>query len=223
MERRHELSSDTVAVLGTGIMGAPMARNLAGAPGFPVRAWNRSGEKAAPLADAGAVVARHAGRGRPRRRRSCSRCSPTPTRCSTAAEAALDGAGRVGADVDRRHRGHRALRGARRASAASRSSTRRCSGRKQPAEEGKLVVLASGPDAERERLAPLFDAVGARTMWLGEAGAGTRLKLVANSWVLTLVEGLAETITLAEGLGVRAAVVPRGDRRRADGLPATRS
>src|ERR1700754_3466523 len=49
-------SKDTVAVLGTGIMGAPMARNLLDA-GFPVRVWNRTGEKAAPLGDAGAVVA----------------------------------------------------------------------------------------------------------------------------------------------------------------------
>jgi 3-hydroxyisobutyrate dehydrogenase len=49
---------------------------------------------------------------------------------------------------------------------------------------------------------PLFDAVAARTWWLGEAGSGQRLKLVANTWVLALVEGLAETLVLAEGLGV---------------------
>src|SRR5215207_11069544 len=49
-------SKDSVAVLGTGIMGAPMARNLLAA-GFPVRAWNRTAERAAPLADSGAVVA----------------------------------------------------------------------------------------------------------------------------------------------------------------------
>ena len=67
---------------------------------------------------------------------------------------------------------------------------------------GQLIVLASGPDDQHERLAPLFDAVAARTIWLGAAGAGTRLKLVANTWVLALVEGLAETLVLAEGLGV---------------------
>lgn len=49
---------------------------------------------------------------------------------------------------------------------------------------------------------PIFDAVGQRTMWVGEAGAGTRLKIVTNSWVLTVVEGVAEAIALAEGLGV---------------------
>ena len=49
---------------------------------------------------------------------------------------------------------------------------------------------------------PLFDAVGSRTVWVGDAGQGTRLKLVANSWVLTVVEGIAESLTLAKALGV---------------------
>jgi 3-hydroxyisobutyrate dehydrogenase len=44
-----------VAVLGTGTMGAPMARNLAKA-GFEVGAWNRSRDKAAPLAGQGCSV-----------------------------------------------------------------------------------------------------------------------------------------------------------------------
>ena len=39
-------------------------------------------------------------------------------------------------------------------------------------------------------------------MWVGEAGAGTRLKLAINSWILAVVEGAAETLALAEGLGL---------------------
>ena len=74
-------------------------------------------------------------------------------------------------------------------------------GTKQPAEQRALVILASGPSEGRDAVAPVFDAVGQRTMWLGEAGAGTRLKLVVNGWVLTVVEGGAETIALAEGSG----------------------
>jgi 3-hydroxyisobutyrate dehydrogenase len=49
---------------------------------------------------------------------------------------------------------------------------------------------------------PLFDLIGQRTMWVGDIGAGTRLKLATNSWVLTVVEGAAETLALAEGLGL---------------------
>src|SRR5687768_4410702 len=46
----------TVALLGTGIMGAGMGRNLLAA-GMPLRVWNRTPDKARPLADAGAVLA----------------------------------------------------------------------------------------------------------------------------------------------------------------------
>src|SRR5207302_133502 len=75
-------------------------------------------------------------------------------------------------------------------------------GTKQPAAEGKLVVMASGPEDSRERVQPVFDAVGQRTMWIGEAGGGTRLKLVTNAWLVSVVEGLAETLALADGLGL---------------------
>jgi 3-hydroxyisobutyrate dehydrogenase len=61
-------------------------------------------------------------------------------------------------------------------------------GTKAPAEEGKLIVLASGPEDARERVDPLFAAIGAKTLWLGEAGAGSRLKLVINTWLLALTE-----------------------------------
>jgi 3-hydroxyisobutyrate dehydrogenase len=64
------------------------------------------------------------------------------------------------------------------------------------------VLLASGPDVARAGLAPVFEALGRKTLWLGEAGAGTRLKLVCNAWVLTLVAGTAQSISLARGLGL---------------------
>jgi 3-hydroxyisobutyrate dehydrogenase len=80
-------------------------------------------------------------------------------------------------------------------------------GTKQPAEQGELVILASGPEDLHERLAPIFDVVGKRTMWVGESGAGTRLKLAVNTWVLSLIEGAAETLALAEGLGLDPGLV----------------
>ncbi len=75
-------------------------------------------------------------------------------------------------------------------------------GTKAPAEAGELIVLAAGPEEARARLEGIFDAVGKRTVWVGEAGAATRLKIAINSWIVTVVEGTAETIALAEGLGV---------------------
>ncbi len=75
-------------------------------------------------------------------------------------------------------------------------------GTKQPAEQGKLTVLASGPDEARDACGPIFDAIGQKTIWLGEVGNGSRMKLVINSWLLSLVEGLGETISFAEGIGI---------------------
>jgi 3-hydroxyisobutyrate dehydrogenase len=73
-------------------------------------------------------------------------------------------------------------------------------GSKEPAQQGELIILASGPEEARTTCGPVFDAVGKKAIWVGEAGAGTRLKLVANSWLVALVTALAETIALARGL-----------------------
>ena len=59
------------------------------------------------------------------------------------------------------------------------------SGTREPAEKGQLLVLASAPAPLRERVTPVFDAVGSRTMWVGEEpGVATRLKLVLNDWLV---------------------------------------
>jgi 3-hydroxyisobutyrate dehydrogenase len=75
-------------------------------------------------------------------------------------------------------------------------------GTKAPAEKGELSVLASGPDEVREVCASVFDAIGAKTVWLGDAGEGTRLKLVVNNWLMLLLGNLAETIRFAQRIGV---------------------
>jgi 3-hydroxyisobutyrate dehydrogenase len=54
----------------------------------------------------------------------------------------------------------------------------------------------------RLALDPVFGAIGSRTLWLGEAGAGSRLKLVLNSWLAFLMEGIAESAALADVLNV---------------------
>src|SRR5207248_739760 len=68
--------------------------------------------------------------------------------------------------------------------------------------KGRLVILAAGPDSARPLCAPIFDVLGARTIWLGAAGAATRCKVVINGWIVGVVAVLAETITLAEALDV---------------------
>jgi 3-hydroxyisobutyrate dehydrogenase len=75
-------------------------------------------------------------------------------------------------------------------------------GTKEPAEQGELVILASGAEELRERCAPVFEAIGKQTIWVGPAGSGSRLKMVVNNWLLAVTEAAAESLALAEGLGL---------------------
>jgi 3-hydroxyisobutyrate dehydrogenase len=75
-------------------------------------------------------------------------------------------------------------------------------GSRGPAEQGQLTILASGPEEARGRLAPVFDAIGQRTVWVGPAPAGSRLKLVNNMLLAFLAEGIAESIALGRSLGL---------------------
>jgi len=76
------------------------------------------------------------------------------------------------------------------------------SGSSRPAEEGQLLILASGAGSARARLEPIFDVLGRKTLWLECVGDGSRLKLALNNWLAVLVEGMAETITLSGVLGL---------------------
>ena len=81
-------------------------------------------------------------------------------------------------------------------------------GTRQPAEQGQLIVLASGPVTQRESVQPIFDAIGKRTVWVSEVvGQSSRLKLALNNWVFALTHGLAESLAIAKGLGVDPALV----------------
>jgi 3-hydroxyisobutyrate dehydrogenase len=196
----------TVAVLGTGTMGAGMAANIAGAA-LPLRVWNRDRAKAEPLAAAGAQVA-----GSPADAVRGADVvvtmlwdAPSVVEVMTAAAPGLrPGAvwlqtSTVGVEGARRLADLATDLGLTYVDAP-------VLGTKKPAEDGTLVVLASGPDSARETLAPVLGAIGSRTLWVGEAGAGSRLKLVANAWVVTVVEGIAECLTLADGLGLDPAL-----------------
>ena len=75
------------------------------------------------------------------------------------------------------------------------------SGSREPARSGRLVILASGPAGARSIVEPVFGALG-RPVWLGEAGAGSRMKLVLNTWLAFEIEATAEVAALADRLGV---------------------
>jgi 3-hydroxyisobutyrate dehydrogenase len=76
------------------------------------------------------------------------------------------------------------------------------SGSKVPAEQGQLTIFASGPDEARSHVGPLFEALGQRTIWVGAVGAGSRLKLVNNTWLAFTAEAVAASLALARRLGL---------------------
>jgi 3-hydroxyisobutyrate dehydrogenase len=182
-----------VAVLGTGIMGAPMARNLVDAD-HEVRAWNRSAEKAEGL---GAAVA-----GSPAEAADGAEAVITMLADGPTVESVMEGVRLTGDQVwwQASTVGVEATERLARMSGEAAFLDGPVLGTRQPAEQGELTVLASGPG--QDRLKDVFDAVAARVVDLGaEPGGGSRMKLVVNAWLVALVEGLAETIALAEGLG----------------------
>jgi 3-hydroxyisobutyrate dehydrogenase len=76
------------------------------------------------------------------------------------------------------------------------------SGSKGPAERGQLLILAAGPSAAAAAVAPVFDAIGRKTVWLGEAGKGTEVKLVVNAYMSIMIEAVAEIMELADRLDI---------------------
>ena len=195
-----------VAVLGTGTMGAGMARNIARS-GTRLRAWNRTAARAQPLADEGiqvaatvaeavegadvvltmlwdaasvaAVLRAGAGHFRP---------GAVLLQTSTVGVAGAEMVGEVATELGLIHLDAPVL------------------GTRAPAEQGTLVVLASGPGEAVDRVAPVLDAVSSRVMRLGEAGQGSRLKLAANAFVLTMLAGVAQSLAVARELGVDPAL-----------------
>lgn len=195
--------SPTVAVLGTGIMGAGMARSLL-RDGLEVTVWNRSTGKAEPLADDGARVAESAADAVAGADVVLTMLFDTDAVAQTV-EPVLprfrDGAvwvqtSTVGIEGTAR------LAGLARDAGVDYLDTPML-GTRAPAENGQLVVLASGPSSLREEVRPVFDAIGTRTQWVSETiGDASRLKLAVNAWIGVMVNGIAQSIALARGLGL---------------------
>src|SRR5271165_4740440 len=77
------------------------------------------------------------------------------------------------------------------------------SGSTRPAREGRLTILASGPESVRPQVEPVFAALAQKVLWVGPAGTGSRLKLAANHWMISSIVALAETMRLCEAMGLQ--------------------
>lgn len=189
-----------IALLGTGTMGAPMAQHLVRA-GHDVRAWNRTRAKAqgigADVADTPAeavagsqVVITMLADG------------PSVAEVMTGTLPALEAGAvwvqmsTVGVEWADKLTALAAEHGVDIVDAP-------VMGSRPQAEDGKLLPLASGSERARDVLAPVLATFSRDVLWLGERpGLGSRLKLVANHWILNSVENLAQTLAFAEALGL---------------------
>ena len=209
IDDRHEMTR--AAVLGTGIMGSAMARNLLAA-GLPTTVWDRSAAVTAQLAGVGAQVAASAAEAA-RDARVVITMLPTP---DVVHDVIFDG-GAAGEFAEGAVWAQMGTIGvAATAEIASRLGRLRpdvmfidapVSGSKGPAEKGQLLILASGPSRAEAITGPVFSAIGRKTVWLGEAGQGSRMKLVVNAYMSVLIEGVAEALELATQLGIDTAML----------------
>ncbi len=199
-------TQEPVAVLGIGAMGHGMAASALRA-GIPTIVWNRRLEAARDLAELGAEVAPIAADAARRAAIVVTMVTDADAVLSVARDQGMLAALAPGAiwaqmstigvaGIDR----VAALAGAARPDVIFLDAP--VSGSKDPAEGGQLTIFASGPAAARARVAALFGALGQRTIWLGEAGAGTRLKLVNNTWLAFATEAVATSVALARRLGL---------------------
>ncbi|OLO07200.1 6-phosphogluconate dehydrogenase [Salinicola sp. MH3R3-1] len=199
--------SRSIAVLGLGAMGHAFAANLLQA-GFDVAVWNRSPGKASGLVENGARLAESPADAVAQAQAVITMLPDlTVTRDvllsdDGALAAMTEGAiliqmGTLGvAETDRLI----AEVGDARSDVVFIDAP--VSGTKAPAQQGKIAILASG---DRDRagtvVEPVFEVLGNKTQWLGQAGQGARMKVVINAWLISMMQGIAETAQLADTLG----------------------
>jgi 3-hydroxyisobutyrate dehydrogenase len=203
--RQPNERSVTVALLGTGRIGRPVARRLLAA-GFNVRVWNRTVARAAPLVLDGAYVA------------------PFPARAAEGADLLLTFLPDARSLLS-------AVRGSQGALAslpfgavwlqmadigvAESRSLRQLAlghrvrfvdapfvGSEGAAAEGRLLVLASGSESARIAAEPVLDAVARETLWVNHDGGGSLLKHALGVWAGSAADGSVERAALDAALGL---------------------
>jgi 3-hydroxyisobutyrate dehydrogenase-like beta-hydroxyacid dehydrogenase len=190
---------------GLGLMGSRMAANLS-KKGFPLAVWNRTAEKCAPLAQAGAKVAK------------------TPFDLAEQADVVVACVADPAA-VEELVFGEQGLIGAVRpgfryleCSTVSPETTKRVAaalkerggdlleapmtGSKNGAAAGTLLFMTGGPAAVHDELLPVMMAMGTKAIHCGEVGAGSTVKLIGNTVISFMLEALCEGVVVGRKAGL---------------------
>jgi len=194
--------AERIAIIGAGTMGSAFSRRLLVA-GMRVSVWDRNPAKTAGLAAAGATAAE------------------TPADAVRGVDIAITMVPTIAAIEETMPNALASLRpgaiwlqmstigvaGTERAQALAKEHRpdivfvdAPVSGSRTPAEQGKLLILASGPAVALDQLEPVFSVLGQRTMRWERVGSGSRMKMVLNTWLAVLAEGMSETAVLAQSL-----------------------
>jgi len=197
---------DRVAILGIGTMGHGMATSALRA-GIPTIVWNREQEATRDLVELGADAAPSAADAARRATIVVTMVTDADAVISIARDQGMLAAlapGAIWAQMSTI-----GMAGIDRVASLVRNERADVtlvdapvSGSKDPTAHGELTIFASGPDDARARVTPLFDALGRRTMWVGPVGAGTRMKLVNNTWLAFGAEAVSASVALAHRMGL---------------------
>lgn len=201
-----------IGFIGLGVMGQPMALNLARA-GLDLIVWNRSPERAQPLRDAGAHVATTVdelfdaadtvfvmlineqvtdtvlGRG-------------SPGFAARVAGRLIISTGSVAPDYSR------TLAADIRA-AGGRFVESPVSGQRVPAESGTLVALLGGDPDDIAEVLPLLSPLTKQTIVCGPVGSGLLMKLAVNHYLNIMLAALAEATHFADTQGLDRALLEK--------------
>jgi 2-hydroxy-3-oxopropionate reductase len=201
--------SERIAFLGIGLMGAPMAANLARG-GFALTVWNRTRAKAEPLAEHGAKIADNAADSV-----ADADIVVTMLQNGPAVEAVLFGADDAASAIKR---GALVIDMSSIPPATARSQAERLaergvahldapvSGGTTGARDGKLVIMAGGKPEDFARARTVFAALGKPTL-VGGSGSGQLAKLCNQLIVGVTIGAVAEALLLAAAGGADPAAV----------------
>lgn len=205
------------AVLGTGVMGAGMARSLL-RDDVEVTVWNRTRQRAQQLAADGARVVPSAAEAVRDADAVLIALYDADSVLSVLAESLAASAedtvwvqtATIGSEGTRR--------AAELATQAGRTLVEAMLlGTRQPAETGRLTLLTAGDPEVFARIEPLTAAISVKTVWTGpQVGAGTALKLACNAWIASITAATAQSLALAGALGLD----PKLFLRAIEGAPA---
>lgn len=192
-----------VSLLGTGLLGAPIARRLA-ATGLSVTVWNRTAAKAEALGGEGLAVAPTAAAALEASPASILMLADAPAIRAVLAGpgvvAALAGRtvvqmGTIGPDESRVFAAEVAAAGGEWVEAPVLGSI-------PQADSGTLQVMVGGTPEQLDRLAPLFSRLGRDVRLVGEVGKAAALKLALNQLIGSLTTAFATSLTFVRAAGV---------------------